>query len=77
MPKVDLLLVDADGEIAGEQGLGRDASPVEAHATGPVLLDDRHPQAELGGADGRDVAAGAGAHDREIEAFTVAHVALP
>ena len=49
-----------------EQRLGRNAAPQQAGAAERLLLlDDGDLQAELRGADGRDVAAGAGAdHDR-------------
>ena len=51
-----------------QQRLGRDAADVEAGAAQRrVLLDDRHLQAELGGADRRHIAAGAGADHDEVE----------
>ena len=50
-----------------EQRLGRDAAPVEAGAAEHRrALDDRGPQAELGGANGGDVAAGARADDDDV-----------
>ncbi len=52
-----------------QQRLGRDAADVEAGAAeGGALLDAGHLQAELGGADGADIAAGAGADDDDVEA---------
>ena len=51
---------------AVEQGLAGDAAPVQAEAADVVLLDDGGAQAELGGADRRDVAAGSGADDRDV-----------
>ena len=50
-----------------EQRLGGDAADIEAGAAkGRHLLDDRHLEAELGGLDGADIAAGAAADDGEI-----------
>ena len=50
-----------------EQRLRRDAADIEAGAAeGRVLLDDGDLEAELGGADGADIAAGAAADDGEI-----------
>ena len=51
-----------------EQRLGRDASPVEAYAAGPVALDHADPHLELAGANGRLVAAGSGSDDCQIVA---------
>ena len=52
-----------------QQRLGGDAAPVEADAAQIVALDDGRLEAELGGADGRDVAAGARADDDDVEAL--------
>ena len=50
-----------------QQRLRRNAADIEAGAAeGRVLLDHRHLHAELRGADGADIAAGAGADDDEI-----------
>jgi hypothetical protein len=57
------------GEHRAQQRLGRNAAPVETDAAQVVALDDRRLEAELGGADGGDVAAGAGADDDHIEAL--------
>ena len=51
-----------------QQRLGRDAAPVEADAAEIIALDDRGLEAELRGADGGDIAAGAGADDDDVEA---------
>src|SRR5690606_14530081 len=54
--------------LAGlEQGLGRDAAPVQADAAQVLALDDGDLLAQLAGADGGDIAAGAGADDDEVE----------
>ena len=51
-----------------EQGLGGNAADIEAGAAmGGALLDHCHLHAELGGADGADIAAGSGADHREVE----------
>jgi hypothetical protein len=50
-----------------QQGLGRDAAPIEADAAEMLALHHGRLQAELGGADGRDIAAGAAADDDQIE----------
>ncbi len=50
-----------------QQRLGRDAAPVGADAADEVALDHRDLEAELRGADGGDVAAGAGADDDDVE----------
>ena len=76
---IELGLADADAErrkVMGgdlehfrgvQQGLGGDAADVEASAAmGLALLDDGHLHAELGRADGADIAAGAGSNDDEI-----------
>ena len=49
-----------------QQRLGRDAADVEAHPTPVLRFDDRGVQAELGGTNGRDVTAGAGAEDDDV-----------
>ena len=75
--EVNLDLVDLQAEILGvlgkvhdfgraQQCLGRDTAPVEADAAKRFALDDGGLQAELAGADGRDIAAGAGADDDEV-----------
>jgi hypothetical protein len=51
-----------------EQGLARNAADVEAGAAeGGAFLDERDLEAELRGAEGAHVAAGAGADDDKIE----------
>ena len=50
-----------------QQRLGRDAAPVQADAAEIIALDDGRLEAELGRADGGDVAAGAGADDQNVE----------
>ncbi|MNS79727.1 hypothetical protein D3C72_1133890 [compost metagenome] len=50
-----------------QQGLGRDAAPVQADAAQVLALDDGDLQAQLAGADRRDVTAGARTDDDEIE----------
>ena len=56
-----------------QQRLGRDAAPVQADAAEIGFFDDRGLEAELGGADRGDVAAGAGADDDDVEGC-VGHV---
>ena len=54
-----------------QQGLRRNAADIEAGAAmGGALFDDRDFEAELGRADGADIAAGAGADDGEIKLFS-------
>ena len=57
-------------QLAGvEQGLARDAADVEAGAAeGGALLDAGHLHPKLSGADGGDIAAGAGSNDDQVEA---------
>ena len=63
-------------DLAGpQQRLGRDAPPVEADTAQALALDDGDLQAQLRGADGSDITAGAGAEDDEIERFS--HAYLP
>ena len=50
-----------------QQRLGRNAAPVEADAAEIIALDDGRLEAELRGADGGDIAAGAGADDQDVE----------
>src|SRR5438874_12954944 len=50
-----------------QQRLGRNAAPVEADAAEIGFFHDRGLEAELGGADGGDIAAGAGADDDDVE----------
>ena len=57
---------EADDLGVAEDGLGGDAAPVEADAAEGVALDDDGCEAELGGADGGDVAAGPRADDGEL-----------
>ena len=58
----------------GEQGLTRDAADVEAGAAeGGAFVDEGDLEAELGGAEGAHVAAGAGADDDEIESLGCRH----
>ena len=77
--EIELRRADLDAErleaVAGEiehlggveERLRRDAADVQAGAAeGRALLDDRDLEAKLGGLDGADVAAGAGADDGEI-----------
>ena len=71
-------LPDRDAELLGavkevddfgvaQERLGGDASPVEADAAGPIVFDGGHGEAELGAADGGDVAAGARADHDDVE----------
>ena len=64
-----VLLVREDVRDLGvaEQRLGGDAADVEADPAPVLLLDDADGLAELGGADGGDVPAGAGTEDEDIE----------
>ena len=59
------------GEQLGgvEDGFGGDASAVEARAPNVVAFDQHRVDAELGGSDCGDVAAGAGSDDCEFEVF--------
>lgn len=60
----------SEGDVLGgvEEGLARDAADVEAGAAeGGSFVDEGDLEAELGGAESADVAAGAGADDNEIE----------
>ena len=50
-----------------QQGLGRDAAPVQADPAQVLALDNSDLQAQLAGANGRDITAGARADDDEIE----------
>ena len=50
-----------------EERLGRDAAPMEAGPADLVLVDERDPEAELGGPEGGRVAAGPRAQDDEVE----------
>ena len=49
-----------------EQGLGRNAAPVQAGASGAFLLDNSDALAELGGADRANISGGAAADDDEV-----------
>jgi hypothetical protein len=54
-----------------EQGLGRNAADVQASAAvGGALFNDGHLHAKLGGANGADIAARAGADYGEIKLFS-------
>ena len=57
----------------GDEGLGGDAAPVQADAAELVTLDTGHAEAQLGGADGGDVAGGAAADDDEVEVLGICH----
>ncbi len=57
------VMVDLGG---AQQRLGRDAAPVEADAAEMLALDDGGLEAELGGADGGDVAARPAADDDHV-----------
>jgi hypothetical protein len=50
-----------------QQGLGRDAPPVEADATQVVALDDRRLEAELRRPDGGDIASRPRPDDDDVE----------
>ena len=68
MPRSFGLVGDEVGDAgAVQQRLGRDAADVDAHAAELVLLDHGGGEAELGGADGADVAGGAAAEDDDVE----------
>lgn len=59
-----------EGVVFGgvQQGLGRDAADIQAGAAqGGAFIDEGDLEAELGGAEGANVAAGAGADDDEVE----------
>ena len=64
-----LLLVLQDVRELGvaQERLRRDAADVEADTAPVLLLDDGDGLAELGGADRRDVATGAGTKNENIE----------
>ena len=53
-----------------QEGLGRDAAPVQAGPTDLVALDEADAQTELGGAQGAGVAGVAAAEDRHINRFS-------
>src|SRR5690606_31348934 len=78
LSEVELRLAEPDADPIGlaavpdlgghvQQGLGRDAADVEAHAPDVPLLGAGDLQAQLRGADGGVVAAGARADDDEVE----------
>src|SRR4029077_9289039 len=50
-----------------QQRLGRDAAPVQADAAEIGFLDHRGLEAELGCTDRRDISAGTGADDDDVE----------
>src|SRR5256886_6934065 len=65
--KVPRFLQEA-GDVGGmQQGFGRDAPNVDAHAAQFFLLDDRRADAELGAANRADVARGAAAQDDDVK----------
>src|SRR5262249_37436678 len=79
-PVVGAEVVHGDAELARpleelkhlrvpEEGLRRDAAPVQADAAGPVRLDHGNPLAEGARRAGRDAAAGARADDAGVEAL--------
>src|SRR5207302_8217712 len=55
-----------------EQRLGGDAAAVEARTAEPVALDDGDTHAQIGGTQGRRVAAGPAAQDHDVEAVAAA-----
>jgi hypothetical protein len=58
----------------GEEGFARNAADVEASAAeGGAFLDEGDLEAELGGAEGADVAAGAGANYDHVESERGGH----
>ena len=71
-----VLLMGQDVRKLGiaQQRLRRNAADVETDTSPVLLLDHTDLQAELGGADGGDVATGAGAEDQDIE---IAHGGEP
>ena len=50
-----------------EEGLGRNAAPMQAGATDLLLLDDRDLEPQLGSTDGADISGGAAADDGYVE----------
>jgi hypothetical protein len=63
-------MVQEMGDLgAAQQGLGRNAAPVQADAAQLVALDHRRLHAELGRPDRGDIAAGTRAQHDEIEGF--------
>ncbi len=75
MPHSFALLHDLERVRVLEQRLGRNAAPQQAGAAERLLLfDDGDLQAELRGADGRHVAAGAGADDDDVVLVLLAMV---
>ena len=59
-----------------QQRLGGNAAPVQADAAQMFALDDGRLEAKLCGADGRHIAAGAGADDENVETV-VGHEGVP
>ena len=57
---------EAHDLCVSEDGLGRDAPPVEADAPQRFALDDNSSEAQLRGSNGGDVAAGAGANNGQL-----------
>src|SRR6266550_4714971 len=63
-----LRLLQQVGDVRGmQQGLGRNAADVDTHAAQFVLFHHRRAEAELGAANGADVARGSAAQDDDIE----------
>ena len=58
-----------EGVGGGNERLAGDATPVQAGAAQLFLLHDGDRGAQLGGANGGGIAAGAGANDYEIKCF--------
>src|SRR5208282_5494726 len=50
----------------GQEGLGRNASPVQANAAELVALDTEHPFLELGGTDCAGISRGAAADYHDV-----------
>ena len=60
-----------------QQRLGRDAAPVEADAAQIFALNNRGFQPELRGADGGNIATGAGTEDDEVVVQTFDALSIP
>ena len=61
-----VVLDQLDQVGVGQEGLGRDAAPVQADAAQLVALDAEHALLELGGADRAGVAGGAAADHHDV-----------
>ena len=57
-----------------DQRLRRDAAAQQAGAAGPLAVDQHGVEAELAGADRRDIAAGSAADDENARAQGFGHV---